>query len=171
MSDSSSYSELFKGKFIDAKYIILKLIDYGGKQFLKLIKVGIIGTSSLTSGEIIKILLKHPRAKLAYLESENFAGKKVWEVHKFLKGVLDLNLKNFSEEEITENCSVTFISKQHNYASGISRNLIAKGVRVIDLSADFRLKDAEVYRKWYGIEHKDHALLKKAVYGLSELYS
>ena len=136
-----------------------------------MIKVGIIGTASLTSGEIIKLLLKHPRAKLFYLESENFAGKKVWEVHKFLKGVLDLNLKNFSEEEITENCSVVFISKQHNFASGVSRNLIGKGVRVIDLSADFRLKDSEAYKEWYGVEHKDHTLLKKAVYGLSELYS
>lgn len=137
---------------------------------VEMIKVGIIGTSSLTSGEILKILINHPKAKLAYLESEHFTGKKVWEVHKFLKGILDLTLKAFSEEEIIENCSVVFISKQHDYASKISRKLIENGVKVIDLGADFRLKDCKEYQKWYGVDHKDHALVKIAIYGLPEIY-
>ena len=135
-----------------------------------MIKVGIIGTSSLTSGEVLKILLKHSKVKLTYFESEHFTGKKVWETHRFLKGILDLPLKPFSEEEIAGNCSVVFISKQHDYASKVSRNLIAKGVKIIDLGADFRLKDCDVYKKWYGVDHKDHALIKIAVYGLPEIY-
>lgn len=133
------------------------------------VKVGIIGGSGYVAGELIKLLLTHPQAQLTYVESKQATGKQLWEVHGFLYGLLELKFRPYSQKELTD-CGLVFIAKPHTQAMDYVPDLLAKGIRVIDLSADFRLEDEESYAKWYGTKHKHPRLLKEAVYGLPELY-
>ncbi len=136
---------------------------------MKPVKVGIIGGSGYVAGELIKLLLTHPQVQLTYVESKQAIDKRLWEVHGFLYGLTDLKFRPYSQEELTD-CRLVFITKPHAQAMDYVSDLSAKGIRVIDLSADFRLRDEESYAKWYGIKHKYPRLLERAVYGLPELY-
>ncbi|RMF95678.1 MAG: N-acetyl-gamma-glutamyl-phosphate reductase [Candidatus Schekmanbacteria bacterium] len=135
-----------------------------------MIKIAILGASSLTSEVLIKILLKHPHTEIVFLESEHLNGVKVSDVHPSLLGLTDLKLKKLDEEVIIKKCDVVFMAKDNGYAHKAAGKFVKNGIKVIDLSADFRIKNATVHKKWYGFAHKDKRLLKKAVYGLPELY-
>lgn len=135
-----------------------------------MIKTGILGASSLTSEVLIKILLKHPMTEITFLESEHLNGKKVSDIHPSLSQFTDLKLMKFNIDEITKKCDFVFMAKDNGYAHIAAGKLIKKGIKVIDLSADFRIKNIRTHKKWYGFEHKDKKLLKEAVYGLPELY-
>jgi len=135
-----------------------------------MIKVGIAGASSLTAEVLIKIILKHPMAELVYAESEHYNGKKLDEIHSSVMGETDLIFSKFNINEICKNCDVLFLTKDNGYAHLIAEKLKKSSIKVIDLSADFRIKNAAIHKKWYGFEHKSKKLLSEAVYGLPELY-
>ncbi len=135
-----------------------------------MIKTAILGASSLTSEVLIKILLKHPLTEIAFLESEHLSGKKASDVHPALSGLTRLKMKKLDVNEITKKCDVVFMAKDNGYAHTVAGKLVKKGLKVIDLSADFRIQNTNTHKKWYGFAHKDKTLLKKAVYGLPELY-
>jgi N-acetyl-gamma-glutamyl-phosphate reductase len=132
-------------------------------------KVGIIGAASFASGKLIELLLGHEKVEITYLVSEHFPNEPIEKAHSHLKGVLDLKFEKYDLSEVAKRCEIVFISKHHGVAVKQTPPLLENGIKVIDLSADFRLKNPEVFEKWYGIKHDAIKTLKEAVYGLPEL--
>jgi len=131
-------------------------------------KVGIIGGTGYTGSELSRLLCTHPDVELAALTSRQNAGKKVSDNQPFLKGYTDL----LFTEKIgdTKDLDIVFVATPHGVAMDEVPQLVGSGIKVIDLSGDYRLHDANEYSKWYGHEHTDAGNLRKAVYGLPELF-
>jgi len=130
--------------------------------------VGIIGGTGYTGSELSRILCVHPDIELTALTSRQNAGKKVSEIQTFLKGYLDIK---FTEKiSDTKDLDLVFVATPHGVAMGEVPALMDSGVKVVDLSGDYRLKDPAEYKKWYGHDHTDTEYLKNAVYGLPELF-
>ena len=131
-------------------------------------KVGIVGASGYTGGELLRLLLRHPEVEITVLTAERHKGRKPEEVFGSLRG---MDLPEFSpfEPEVIERADLFFLALPHGTAMRAAKEILQKGKRVIDLSADFRFRDPEVYEKWYG-QHECPELLPEAVYGLPELY-
>ncbi len=136
-----------------------------------MIRVGIFGAASLVASKLLQLLANHPEVEIGHLISETYTNERAEKVHRFLKDVLDLKLSSYNPREIARLCDIVFMCKGHGNAFYYAKELLAKGLLVIDLSADFRLSDPEEFLQWYGIEHKDPSLLPSAVYGLPEIYS
>ncbi len=135
-----------------------------------LVRIGIIGATGYTGLELLRVLLLHPEAKVTVATSRQFSGKRLGELFPFFSEITDLILEAFDPESSSEKADLFFTALPHQVSMEMVLNLLEKGKKVIDLSADFRLKDASVYEKWYG-PHKATAYLKEAVYGLPELYA
>lgn len=131
------------------------------------VKVSIIGATGYTGAELVKILLRHPGVEIAKITSQSFAGKKISEIYPSLR--TSLTCKELNIDEISSSSSFIFTALPHRIAMGLIGSLYIKGKRIVDLSADFRLKDPLIYEKWYETAHKEKDLLKEAVYGLPEL--
>ncbi|MDR1405259.1 MAG: N-acetyl-gamma-glutamyl-phosphate reductase [Candidatus Methanoplasma sp.] len=131
-------------------------------------RVGIIGGTGYTGSELSRLLCTHPDAELTVLTSRQNAGRKVSDVHTFLKGYSDIS---FTEKiGDTKGLDLVFVAAPHGVAMGEVPGLIDSGVKVIDLSGDYRLHSAKKYSEWYGHEHTDQKNLQDAVYGLPELF-
>jgi N-acetyl-gamma-glutamyl-phosphate reductase len=143
---------------------------------MKKIRIGVVGATSLTANIMLQFLGRHPQVELTCLTSETRPGEKASSHYKFLKGKFSGVFIEYNEEEIIKKTDVVFLAKQHGefVAQTISlfKNAIKKNkdFKIIDLSADFRLKNPGDYEKWYSFTHPDKTLLKKSVYGLPELY-
>lgn len=133
-----------------------------------MVKVGIIGATGYAGVELVRLLLAHPEVELSKLSSVSFEGKELSSVYPMLLGDCDDVL--VSQDETIENSDVIFASLPHGLSQTIAKRAIDAGKIFIDLGADFRLNDGEVYKKWYGCEFEDEALQASAVYGLPELY-
>ncbi|MCH4247781.1 MAG: N-acetyl-gamma-glutamyl-phosphate reductase [Acinetobacter populi] len=133
-----------------------------------MVEVGIVGGTGYTGIELIRLLLQHPEAHLKLLTSRTEAGLKVSDMFPSLRGVLDLAFSPLDIEQL-KTCNVVFFATPHGVAMKYAQELVDAGVKVIDLAADFRLQNLDKFRHWYGIEHSCPELLKKSVYGLSEL--
>ncbi len=129
-------------------------------------KVGIIGASGYTGGELLRILLLHPEVEIECATSRRFAGERISKVHKHLTGLTDAVFENPKPEKIAERCDFVFVAVPHGSAMHIVPELLDGGVRVVDLSADYRLPK-EVFEEVYGIEHISP---REAVFGLCELH-
>ena len=129
-------------------------------------KVGIIGASGYTGGELLRILLSHPKVEIECATSRRFAGEKISLVHKHLTNLTDLTFENPEPKEVAERCDFVFVAVPHGTAMHIVPELLDGGTRVVDLSADYRLPK-EVFEKIYGIEHVSP---RDAVFGLCELH-
>lgn len=137
----------------------------------KTTKVGLIGASGYTGSELARLLAAHPHAKLEIATaSGERVGQKLSSLFPSLRGVCDLELVPQNVDEIAARCDVAIIALGHGKALEIAPQLLERGVRVIDLGADFRLRDAAQYKEWYGLEHSAPDALKNAVYGLPELH-
>ena len=132
-------------------------------------RVAVIGASGYTGLELLRILLRHPEFEIAVATSERRAGTRVGEAFPALRGLIDLGFESNDPASIAKRVDLAFTALPHAASAPTVQALRAAGVRVLDLSADFRLRDAETYRAWYG-EHKAAELLGSAVYGLPELY-
>ena len=132
-------------------------------------KVAIIGASGYTGIEIMRLVAIHPHVELVAVSSEQFAGKEVFEVFPFLAGKIRLAFQSLSQHTDLEKAEYAFVALPHQKAMEVVPGLLRKGVRVVDLSADFRFRDAAVYEQWYK-PHTAPGLLADAVYGLSEVY-
>ena len=136
-----------------------------------MLKVGIIGATGYAGEELIKILLKHPKIKLTYLVAKIKKSVPINRIFPHLKSKIDLTCESrFSLAKGLKKADLFFLALPHRTSMEMAPGLLKEGKRVIDLSADYRLKDAALYKKWYGVTHKDKENLKKAVYGLPELY-
>lgn len=133
----------------------------------KAIRVGIVGGTGYTGVELLRLLAMHPRAEISTLTSRAEAGKSVDSLFPNLRGHLDLCFSDPASAQL-EQCDVVFFATPHNVAQRSVPALLDAGVKVIDLSADFRLRDAHEWAAWYGETHGCPSLLDTAVYGLPE---
>lgn len=133
-----------------------------------MIKVGIVGGTGYTGVELLRLLATHPDVELSVITSRSDAGTAVADMFPNLRHYVDLVFSEPDMEQLS-NCNVVFFATPNGIAMGMVPNLLEHGVRVIDLAADFRLKDAAAWEKWYGMPHACPQLLEEAVYGLPEV--
>jgi len=133
-----------------------------------LIKAGIVGATGYTGQELLRLLIKHPQVSLQAVTSRGEAGKPVASLFPNLRGYLDLNFVA-PEPALLKSCDVVFFATPNGTAMTMVPDLLESGVKVVDLSADFRIKDAALWSQWYGMEHACPSLLDEAVYGLPEM--
>lgn len=133
-----------------------------------MLKVGIVGGTGYTGVELLRILARHPEVSLKVITSRKEAGTPVAEVFSSLRGRVALKFTEASESRLQE-CDVVFFATPHGVAMEQAPALVAAGVRIIDLAADFRLKDPALFERWYELKHTCPDLLAQAVYGLPEV--
>ena len=134
-----------------------------------MIKAAIFGASGYTGQELTRILSGHPEVKLIAVTSRRFAGLPVSEVFPSLNGLTSLKYQNATPSEISKLCDVVFLALPHGVSMNIAPEFIKAGKKVIDLSADYRLRDLKTYETWYG-KQSSARFVKDAVYGIPELY-
>ena len=139
----------------------------------EMIRVGLVGVTGYTGMELARLLTGHPNMKLTAATSRTEAGKRLGDLYPFLNGLpgADVILIEPEPELIAKECDLAFLAVPHTAATEMAAALVERGLKVVDLSADFRLKSAETYEQWYKVEHKRPDLLPEAVYGLPELYA
>ena len=135
-----------------------------------MITVAVLGATGYTALEAIKILLRHPEARIVAVTSRQEGNTPVSSVHPSLVGRLDLPLEDLTPEEVGERADCVFSCLPHCASAEIIPRVLAAGAKVVDFSADYRLDDASTYLEWYGHEHPDAARLGGTVYGLPELF-
>lgn len=133
-----------------------------------MIKVGIVGGTGYTGVELLRLLARHSGVKLQAVTSRKEAGMKVAEMYPSLRGWVDLAFSTPEEARLTE-CDVVFFATPNGIAMQQARELLDAGVKVIDLAADYRIKDLAEWSKWYGMQHASPELVEEAVYGLPEI--
>ncbi len=136
------------------------------------VKVAIVGASGYTGEELVRLLISHPEVELACVTSRQQAGQplaKAFPRYAGRPGVAGLAFSEPKVDDIAAKARVAFLALPHGVAAEFAVPLLAKGVKVIDLSADFRLKSADVYKEFYAQEHPAPALLKDAIYGMPEI--
>ena len=132
-------------------------------------KVGIIGATGYTGLELLRFLIHHPNIEIAALTSQKYAGVEIGQVFPALTDQIQIKCEELSAQRILEKTDFLFTAVPHKTAMEIVPIFHQKGKRIVDLSADFRLKDANIYEKWYQ-KHTAADLLPESVYGLPELH-
>ncbi len=133
-----------------------------------MIKVGIVGGTGYTGVELLRLLSRHPEVQLTAITSRKEAGMPVAEMFPNLRRHVDLAFSDPQQARLDQ-CDLVFFATPNGIAMQQARELLLAGVRVIDLAADFRIRDLTVWRQWYGMEHACPELLAEAVYGLPEV--
>lgn len=134
-----------------------------------MIKAGVIGVSGYSGELALNLLSNHPEVRVTYVSANTTTGK-IENLFPYLDGKLNLSCDQFSLTEALERCDVFFLAVPHTNSMEITPHLLKAHKRVIDLSGDYRFPHHKTYAQWYNVEHKDKDNLKKAVYGLPELY-
>ncbi|EWG07400.1 MAG: N-acetyl-gamma-glutamyl-phosphate reductase [Candidatus Aramenus sulfurataquae] len=135
-----------------------------------MIRVAVVGGSGYTGLELLRILAVHREVEVTMITSREYAGKPISLVHPNLRGIYNMNFSDFSLDKVGDRADTVFLALPHTVSLNYVPKLLEMGLQVVDLSADFRLKNPELYKVWYDIEHPYPDLLKKAVYGLPELH-
>lgn len=133
------------------------------------LKVGIVGGTGYTGVELLRLLVNHPHVEISAITSRGEKGTAVSDLFPSLRGHLDLRFTEPDSRQLA-GCDLVFFATPHNVAMGMMPDLLSEKVRVVDLSADFRIKDAQLWSQWYGETHKCPELLEEVVYGLPELH-
>lgn len=134
------------------------------------IRAGVLGATGYAGIELVRLLLSHPEVEITYIVSNSYVGQKISEVYPHLKSVFELECSELDEEKAAALCDIVFTALPHGASKKVIPALYEKGLKIIDLSGDFRYDDVKVYETWYGESHPAPELLKKAVYGLPELH-
>lgn len=134
-----------------------------------MIRTAVLGATGYAGIELVRILSGHPEASIEILGSQSFAGKPISEVYENFAHVLENECEKLDLDRAAE-CDVAFTALPHGASKDVIPSLIERGLKVIDLSGDFRYDDVKVYEKWYKQEHSSPELLAESVYGLPELY-
>lgn len=137
---------------------------------MRSVRVAVAGASGYTGAELLRLLSQHPGVDLTAVTSEKSAGVAVSSVFPHLQGVVPLNFEALAPEALAERADVLFLALPHTKSMGPVASCMKAGKRVIDLSADFRLKDPRTYETWYQTAHTHPDLIESAVYGLPELH-
>lgn len=133
------------------------------------VRVAVIGATGYTGAELLRLLVGHPRVQVTRVVGHGKAGQAIAHVLPSFHGVLDGTIAAFDAEDVRAHADVAFLALPHGAAAAVAKELRARGVLVLDLSADFRLHDRAVHAEWYGADHAPD-LAKDAVYGLPELH-
>ena len=134
-----------------------------------MIKVGIIGATGYAGGELVRILTGHKEAEIKWYGSRSYIGKKYADVYRNMFQIVDAECMDDNMEELASQVDVIFTATPQGLCASLVNEEILSKVKIIDLSADFRLKNVKVYEEWYKIEHKAPQFLEEAVYGLCEI--
>jgi N-acetyl-gamma-glutamyl-phosphate/LysW-gamma-L-alpha-aminoadipyl-6-phosphate reductase len=134
------------------------------------LRIGIVGGTGYVGSELLRLLLLHPQAEVTTVTSRQSAGEYVFNVHPNLRGLTQLKFVPLDTVELQKNCDLVFTATPHGGSVNLVPKLLEAGLKVIDMSADFRLKNPDDYDKWYGWKHTNPQLLKEAAYGLPELH-
>ena len=134
------------------------------------VRVAVAGASGYTGAELVRLLSQHPNVQLTAVTSEKSAGAAISAVYPHLQGIVPLSFEALAPEALAERADVLFLALPHTKSMGPVASCMNAGKHVIDLSADFRLKDSATYETWYQTPHAQPHLIKDAVYGLPELH-
>ena len=134
-----------------------------------MLKVGIYGASGYTGQELLRLLIRHPEVEVVALTSRKFKGTPVSDVFPVFEGLSDMKFIDAAPDDVADLSDIVFLALPHGVAMEAVPLFLKAGSKVVDLSADFRLRDIKLYEQWYK-EHTVPDLIKKAVYGLPELY-
>ena len=136
----------------------------------KLLRIGIVGGTGYVGSEILRLLLLHPEVEITTVTSRQSAGEYVFNVHPNLRGLTQMKFVPLNIGELEKNCDLVFTATPHGGSVNLVPKLLEVGLKVIDMSADFRLKNPSDYDEWYGWNHTSPELLKEAIYGLPEIH-
>ncbi len=133
-----------------------------------MVKIGIVGGTGYTGVELLRLLANHPEARVEVITSRSNAGTPVADIFPNLRGKFDIR---YTEPDVDsyQNCDLVFFATPNTVAMGQAEALLTRGIRLIDLAADFRIQDIQTWEKWYGATHACPSLVEQAVYGLPEL--
>ncbi len=134
-----------------------------------MIKAGIIGSTGYAGNEIVRLLLGHKEVEIVWYGSRSYIDQKYAEVYQNFFQIVDAKCMDDNMEELAEQVDVIFTATPQGLCASLVNDDILSKVKIIDLSADFRIKDVNVYEQWYGIEHKSPQYIEEAVYGLCEI--
>lgn len=134
-----------------------------------MIKVGIIGATGYAGGELVRILAGHRDVKIMWYGSKSYIDKKYCEVYQNMFRIVEDVCRDDNLTELAEQVDVIFTATPQGFLAGVLTEEILSKVKIVDLSADYRIKDVDVYEKWYGIEHRSPQFISEAVYGLCEV--
>jgi N-acetyl-gamma-glutamyl-phosphate reductase len=134
------------------------------------VPVGIVGASGYGGVQLVRLLQDHPNLELVYLGGDSSAGKPFSDLYPHLSFAAGLMIEPIDLEQIGDRCQAVFLAVPNGLACDMAPTLLARGCKVLDLSADYRFTDLSIYEAWYGKERKDREVAETAVYGLPELY-
>ncbi len=132
-------------------------------------RVGVVGATGYTGIELIRLLSRHPQVKITALTAERNVGQPIWKIFPSVFKETDLVCQPLEVEPLSKACDFLFLALPHKAAMEVVPGFLERGLKIVDLSADFRLVDPEVYEEWYE-PHTAPELLKQAVYGIPELH-
>lgn len=133
-------------------------------------RVGVIGASGYVGGEMLRLLVSHPQVEIAMVTSRQYVGEYVSRIQPSLKSFIDLTFSELDYDKLSDKCDLVFTAVPHGTATEIVKVLYDRGMKVIDLSADYRLHNPSDYDKWYGWQHPHPELLSKSVFGVPEFH-
>ena len=134
-----------------------------------MIKVGIIGSTGYAGGELVRLLMNHKEAEIKWFGSRSYVDKKYADVYQNFFQIVDDKCMDDNMEALANEVDVIFTATPQGLCASLVNEDILNKVKIIDLSADFRIKEVATYEKWYGIEHKSPQFIEEAVYGLCEI--
>ena len=134
-----------------------------------MIKAGIIGATGYAGGELVRILMGHKEVEIKWYGSRSYIDKKYYEVYHNMFQIVDDVCLDDNIEALAEQVDVIFTATPQGFLASILNEDILSKVKIVDLSADYRIKDVATYEKWYKIEHKSPEFIEEAVYGLCEV--
>ena len=134
-----------------------------------MIKVGIIGATGYAGGELARILMGHKDAEIVWYGSRSYIDKKYADVYQNMFQIVDAKCLDDNMEELAKKADVIFTATPQGFCASVISEAILADTKIVDLSADFRIKDVATYEKWYGIQHKSPQFIEEAVYGLCEI--
>lgn len=134
-----------------------------------MMKAGIIGSTGYAGAELVRLLMQHKEVEIKWYGSRSYIDKKYYEVFQNMFQIVDDKCLDDNMEELSNAVDVIFTATPQGLCASLVNEEVLNKVKIIDLSADFRIKDVAVYEKWYGIEHKSPQFIEEAVYGLCEI--
>ena len=131
-----------------------------------MIKAGIIGSTGYAGAELVRLLLQHPEAEIVWYGSRSYTGQKYADIYRNMFQIVDADCLGDDLDELAKQADVIFTATPQGFCASVIGDEILENTKVIDLSADFRLKRVNVYEQWYHLTHKAPSYIKEAVYGL-----
>ena len=134
-----------------------------------MIKVGIIGATGYAGAELVRLLSGHPEAEIVWYGSRSYVDQNFTDIYRNMFTIVEGKCLDDNLPELAREADVIFTATPQGYLASVLTEEILSQTKIVDLSADYRIKDVHIYEKWYGIEHKSPQFIPEAVYGLCEI--